>query len=78
MGRVREGRRPKRYKRAVALYANGQAVNADRRLADAIFLHRHPGWSWDDLQNAPSDVVALMRLLDQTEVKAANARAQRG
>lgn len=45
----------------------GVAVKADRRLADALFLHRHPGWSWDDLQNAPSDIVGLMRLLDTTE-----------
>lgn len=61
----------------MTLWAHGQAINADRRLADALFLHRHPGWSWDDLQNAPADVVALMRLVDQAETKAANARAQR-
>ena len=34
------------------------------RLADALFLTRHPGWSWDDLQSAPSDVVRMMRLID--------------
>lgn len=49
-----------------------------QRLADAYFIARH-GWTWDDLQGCPSDVVAMMRLIDASEGEAADglARAMR-
>ena len=32
-------------------------------MRDVLFLDRHPGWSWHDLDTAPDDVIeALMRL----------------
>jgi len=36
-------------------------VEIPDELADAVFLEDHPGWSWDELQRAPADVVELMR-----------------
>ena len=39
-------------------------MRTDRDLADAVFLADHPGWSWDDLQRAPADVVSLIREVD--------------
>jgi hypothetical protein len=34
-----------------------------------VFLLDHPGWSWRDLQDAPAEVVAIIRKYDSTEVK---------
>ena len=31
-------------------------------LADALFLLANPGWSWQDLQSAPDEVVQVLRL----------------
>ena len=63
--------RPKRYARQLGLMALGQAVDVepDGALSDALFLAAHPGWTWADLQDAPDDIVALLRSI---------ARAQAG
>lgn len=36
----------------------------DDTLADVLFLDAHPAWTWRDLQDAPDDIVAIMRSLD--------------
>lgn len=33
-------------------------------MLDVIFLDRHPGWTWADLEAAPDDVVEAIRILD--------------
>lgn len=44
-------------------------------LSDAWFLATHPGWSWDDLQRAPEDVISLVRQIDTARAEAAELRA---
>ena len=39
-------------------------MKPDPVLGDALFLVAHPGWSWRDLEEAPADVVALIRTHD--------------
>lgn len=36
----------------------------DADLDDILFLDRHPGWSWSDLQAAPLEIVDGMKRLD--------------
>ena len=72
------GFRPKRYGSAIKRYAAGIGVKADQTLADAIFLSRHPGWTWSDLQETPSDIVALMRMIDAEEGRVSKVRGEQG
>ena len=71
------GKRPKRYAATVKRYAAGIGVKADQRLADAIFLSRHSGWTWRDLQETPSDIVALMRMIDAEESRITKVRSEK-
>ena len=48
----------------------GAKVAASPDLSDAIFLADHTGWSWDDLQAAPADIVDIMRLLEEKRSEA--------
>ena len=34
-------------------------------MADALFLDKHPGWSWADLMSAPDTVIAVIRFIDR-------------
>ncbi len=61
-------------KRLIRQWAAGVAIRADGDLADALFLHEHPGWSWRDLQDAPAVVVKHLRAIDA----AVSARKARG
>jgi hypothetical protein len=53
----------------VTRYASGAAVTiaqldaADPELADAIFLHGHPGWTPRDLDELPEHTLTLLRLI---------------
>ena len=40
-------------------------------MADVVFLAEHPGWSWQQLQDAPDLIVAGIRLLDRKRAQAA-------
>jgi len=37
----------------------------------------HPGWSWQDLQAAPADVVETMRMIQSARIEAANRETKR-
>lgn len=43
----------------------------DPVLRAALFLHRHTGWSPDDLERADPDLVAIIEALALTEARAA-------
>jgi hypothetical protein len=32
-------------------------------MADIVFLDGHPGWTWQDLQDTPDDIVEGLKLL---------------
>lgn len=32
---------------------------------DAMFLDRHPGWTYRDLMDTPEEIVDALKLLDQ-------------
>jgi hypothetical protein len=66
----------------VTRYATGTAVTvsaldeADPDLADALFLHSHPGWTMSDLDALPEHTLSLLRLIGLKANEAAN-RASR-
>lgn len=39
--------------------------DADSPFADIVFLDKHPGWSYDDLRNAPDEIVMGLQMLDE-------------
>lgn len=39
-------------------------LEEDGPLHDIFFLAKHPGWSYADLENAPDEIVAGLRLVD--------------
>lgn len=75
---VAGGHGPKRYRGLIGRYAAGLKVSVDQRMADAVFLHTHPGWTYRDLMETPSDIVMLMRLIYDAEAKVKQARMQQG
>lgn len=48
----------------------------DPALRAAFFLHRHPGWTLRNLEDADDDVVELMRAIDRAEADAEQRRAR--
>lgn len=51
-------------------------MSVDQLMADAVFLHTHPGWTYRDLMETPSDIVMMMRLIADAEAKVKQARMQ--
>jgi hypothetical protein len=46
-------------------------VSPDDDLADAMFLHAHPGWTWRALQETPAQIVEYVRRIDYAVAKRA-------
>lgn len=40
-----------------------------RLFRDAVFLHKHPGWTWQAMQDAPADVIDLLTRMDNVTTK---------
>jgi hypothetical protein len=65
-------------RRQVKSLAAGLGVrDPDAILTDALFLHEHPGWSWQDLQDTPYEVIDLLRMIGTESAKVASARANK-
>jgi len=52
-------------------------VKGNEELRDAMFLHRHPGWDWQGLQDTPAQVVEYVRMIDRELAGRAEALRRR-
>ena len=46
-------------------------MSPDDDLADAMFLHAHPGWTWRALQETPGQIVDYIRQIEHAVEKRA-------
>ena len=74
---MERGAGPKRFRASVERLAGGGTVSEPDVLIDALFLSKHPGWTYQALQDTPYEVIEVMRMLGRAQGRAAQRQQKR-